>query len=71
MDVESGGSPWELYLAFIECPSGLIGRVQFDPQTFDMETINRMLRDFERLFQAALASPEQRISNFWGALERQ
>ena len=32
MDVDSGGSPWELYLAFIDRPEGMIGRAQFDPE---------------------------------------
>lgn len=49
MDVQSGGSPWELYIAFIDRPTGLLGRVQFDPTVFDPERISRLLKEFEYL----------------------
>ena len=51
MDVESGGSPWELYLAFIDRPEGMVGRVQFDPEVFTHEMIEQLLRDFNRLLE--------------------
>jgi non-ribosomal peptide synthetase component F len=51
MDVESGGSPWPLYLAFIDRPEGIIGRVQFNSELFEIETIKRMLQDLERTFE--------------------
>jgi hypothetical protein len=51
MDVDSGGSPWPLYLAFIDRPEGIIGRVQFNSELFEIETIKRMLQDLERTFE--------------------
>jgi hypothetical protein len=51
MDVDSGGSPWELYLAFIDRPAGIMGRIQFDPELFDGATIEQLLQDLSRLFE--------------------
>ena len=51
MDVESGGSPWPLYLAFIDRPEGIIGRVQFNSELFEIEIIKRMLRDLQLFFE--------------------
>jgi hypothetical protein len=51
MDVESGGSPWPLYLAFIDRPEGIIGRVQFNPGLFEIVTIKRLLQDLESFFE--------------------
>jgi surfactin family lipopeptide synthetase A len=51
MDVESGGSPWPLYLAFIDRPEGIIGRVQFNPDLFEIGTIERLLEDLELFFE--------------------
>jgi len=53
MDVESGGSPWPLYLAFIDRPEGIIGRVQFDPSLVEIGTVERMLQDLESFFKTA------------------
>lgn len=62
MDVESGGSPWDLYLAFIERPWGIIGRVQFNPEVFAEGAIAQLLRDFEILLESLVTSPSQRVS---------
>jgi hypothetical protein len=51
MDVESGGSPWPLYLAFIDRPEGIIGRAQFNPDLFEIETIKGVLQDLQLLFE--------------------
>jgi surfactin family lipopeptide synthetase A len=51
MDVESGGSPWPLYLAFIDRREGIIGRVQFNSELFEFETIKRMQQDLQRTFE--------------------
>jgi surfactin family lipopeptide synthetase A len=51
MDVESGGSPWPLYLAFIDRPEGIIGRAQFNPELFEIGTIKRLLQDLQLLFE--------------------
>ena len=51
MDGESGGSPWPLYLAFIDRPEGIIGRAQFNPDLFEIEAIKRLLRDLQLFFE--------------------
>lgn len=51
MDVESGGSPWPLYLAFIDKPEGIIGRVQFNPDLVQTGTIQHMLQDLQCIFE--------------------
>lgn len=62
MDVESGGAPWDLYLAFIDRPEGIIGRVQYNPDLIEAQTITRMLEHFQRLLEAAGAAPGKRLS---------
>jgi len=49
MDVESGGSPWDFYLAFIDRPEGLIGRAQFNPDLFGSKTIGCALQDLQEV----------------------
>ncbi len=60
MDAGNGGTMWNLYLAFIDCPDGVIGRAQYNSDIFQEETIAQMLTDLEMLlkrcyFAAALA----------------
>lgn len=62
MDVEGGGSPWELYLAFIDRPEGMIGRAQFDPELFPDEDIDRLLGDFETLLEKAITEAARPLS---------
>ncbi len=51
MDIESGGAPWDLYIAFIDRPEGMMGRVQYNPDRFDYDTIVQMLRHYQRLLE--------------------
>jgi hypothetical protein len=69
MDVGSGGSPWDLYLAFIDRPGGMIGRAQYNPDRFGDRTITRMLRDLEALLGAATSQPHLRLSDLPGDQE--
>src|SRR5207245_1970110 len=59
MDIDSGGSPWDLYLAFIDRPEGLIGRVQFNPDLFDRTTIGCLLQDLQDVLGSASAEAFQ------------
>jgi len=61
MDVESGGSPWDFYLAFIDRPEGLIGRAQFSPDLFDKATIGSALQDLQEVL--GNASPESFVTS--------
>ncbi len=63
MDVESGGASWDLYIAFIDRPDGLIGRAQFNPDLFHPEEISLMLEDLERLLGQACANPLQPVKD--------
>jgi len=62
MDIESGGAPWDLYIAFIDRPEGMMGRVQYNPDRFDYETIVQMLRHYQRLLECVCANPARRLS---------
>ncbi|HWZ46036.1 MAG TPA: condensation domain-containing protein [Candidatus Saccharimonadales bacterium] len=62
MDVDSGGAPWDLYLAFIDRPEGILGRAQYNPDLFDPKTITRMLEHFQRLLEALAAGPGKHLS---------
>jgi hypothetical protein len=53
MDVESGGSPWDFYLAFIDRPEGLIGRAQYNPDLFDEAAIESVLQDLQKVLENA------------------
>ena len=62
MDVESGGSRWDLYLELGERSNGLIGRAQYNPDTFEAATITRMLEEWQVLLEGAASKPELRLS---------
>jgi hypothetical protein len=62
MDVESGGSRWELYLELNERPSGLVSRAQYNPDIYKQQTIVRMLRDMQAVLEAIALCPQQQLS---------
>ena len=62
MDIEGSGSPWDLYIAFIDRPEQMMGRVQYNPDLFEGETISRMLQHYQRLLESVCASPVKRLS---------
>jgi len=62
MDIESGGSTWNLYLELNERPNGLIFRTQYNPDLFDAKTVCRMTDDLKLLLEAAAAEPRKIIS---------
>ena len=62
MDIDSGGSPWELYIAFIDQPGAMMARVQYNPDLFYPETIHRMWHDFEQLLARVTVDSSTRIS---------
>lgn len=63
MDVESGGSPWDLYVAFIDRPTRMLARVQYNPDVFEKNTIIQMWQDFERLLGILSADPQKRLAD--------
>jgi len=63
MDIGSGGSPWDLYLAFINRPTETLARVQYNPDLFDAMTITSLLADYQTLLHAVTGNPSSRISD--------
>ncbi len=62
MDAESGGAPWDLYLAFIEDADGIIGRIQYNPDIFEFETITQMMTQLQLLMKAVTEDPTEPLS---------
>jgi non-ribosomal peptide synthetase component F len=62
MDIESGGSRWDLYLVWDDRPNGFIGRVQFNPDLFSAATITKLLDDQEALLHEITLHPNSRLS---------
>jgi len=62
MDVESGGSTWNLYLELNERPHGIVFRTQYNPDLLDAETVCRMTDDLKLLLETAAAEPRKTIS---------
>ena len=70
MDVDSGGAPWELYLAFIDRTEGLMGRVQYNPDLFDDRSIAGMLENYDRLSVVVRADPEIHLSQLAAVVQK-
>src|SRR5215475_10964931 len=62
MEFASGGSQWNLYLEFSESQSGMIGRIQYNPDVFKVSTILAVMEDFQSVLEHGMANPEQRLS---------
>ncbi len=62
MDADSGGTPWELYIAFINQPGGMAVRVQYNPDLFEASSISRMLDDYQLVLAFMCANPSKRLS---------
>ncbi len=71
MDAQSGGTRWNLYIAFIDRLSGILGRVQYNPDVFDESTIEQMWTDLGVLLEAASFSPKEHLSKLLRMVERQ
>lgn len=61
MDVESGGARWDLYLELNDRPDGIIGRAQYNPDLFDVATIEKMLENLQDLLGTAASNPQQAV----------
>lgn len=62
MDAQNGGAIWDLYLAFIERPNELLGRIQYNSDLFGLATIAQLVRDLSALLATTVMHPEQRVS---------
>ena len=63
MDIDSGGAPWDLYLAFIKRPMETAARVQYNPDLLDARTVARMMADYQALLSAVTNNPNGRVSD--------
>ena len=70
MDVGNGGAVWDLYLAFIDQPNGIIGRAQYNSEAFEDDTITRMLRDLETVLKTFSSQPQLHVSDLPDLIER-
>jgi amino acid adenylation domain-containing protein/non-ribosomal peptide synthase protein (TIGR01720 family) len=62
LQVEQGTSIFDLAVNLWEAPDGLRGQFEYSTELFNRETIERLVRHFERLLQAIVADPDRRIS---------
>lgn len=62
MDVECGGTRWDLYFVWEDRPQGITGRVQYCTEIFSREIVEKLVSDFERILQRVSVSPQVRMS---------
>jgi surfactin family lipopeptide synthetase A len=62
MDVDTGGGAWDLYLAFLQTAETLSGRIQYNPELFDVGTISQMVQNMQELMESVAANPGLSIS---------
>lgn len=63
MDVSSGGARWDIYLVLDERPDAVLGRVQYNPDLFEVATIRRMVKHLKSLLENILSAPKQHLSD--------
>jgi hypothetical protein len=61
MDAQSGGTVWDLYLAFIEGEQGLEGRAQYNPDIFEEAIVTAVLEDLQGVIRRGILNPEGRV----------
>jgi non-ribosomal peptide synthetase component F len=71
MDVGNGGGIWDLYVAFIDRPDGMIGRAQYNPDIFEDDTITNMLRDLQIVLETMTLQPQLHLSDLPNLIGRE
>ncbi|HSE15897.1 MAG TPA: amino acid adenylation domain-containing protein [Pyrinomonadaceae bacterium] len=61
LDVDSGGSKFDLSLSMIEMPHGLGGFVEYNVDLFEAATIKRMIGHFEKLLEGVARNLDYRL----------
>lgn len=61
MDVESGGTRWPLYFVWEHRPTGISGRVQYNPDIWTFDTVTCLVQDFRTLLEIVARNPELRL----------
>jgi hypothetical protein len=62
MDFQNSSSRWDLYFVWEDRPTGLTGRVQYNPDIFNPDTVATMLDDFRTVLEAATHAPQRPLS---------
>src|SRR5579859_1038489 len=62
IDVETGGSKFDLCLVIDDRPEGLSARMIYSTDLFEASTISRMLECWQTLLASVVANPEQQLS---------
>ncbi|HXR26100.1 MAG TPA: alpha/beta fold hydrolase, partial [Candidatus Binataceae bacterium] len=57
----SPGTAFDLHLATLERPDGLVARLEYKSEAFDAATIRRMLEHFRAIVEGVVANPELKI----------
>ena len=63
MPTFSVGTPFELQLGFVERQEGIRAQLEYNPDLFDASTIRSILAYYQRILDALLANPNQRLSD--------
>jgi len=63
MDIESGGTMWDLYVELSERPTGIIGRAQYKTGLFGSAMISSMMQHFEFLLESLVVGSEQHVAD--------
>ena len=71
MDVGNGGAVWDLYMAFIDRPDGMMGRAQYNPDMFTDDAISWMLRDLETVLETLTLQPQLHLSGLPNLIARE
>jgi amino acid adenylation domain-containing protein/non-ribosomal peptide synthase protein (TIGR01720 family) len=61
--IETGGARYDLNLELWETATGLQGAFRYATDLFEIESIQRLSRNFQMLLEAFVAQPEQRLAN--------
>ncbi len=61
LEVDSGGSKFDLSLSMIETTQGLSGFFEYNVDLYEAATIKRMLGHFENLLEGAVTNPDYRL----------
>lgn len=68
MDVDTGSTAWDVYVAFLCTTGGIAGRVQYNCTRFNSQTILQTLCDLEQLMKSATDNPERTLSELGHSL---
>jgi amino acid adenylation domain-containing protein len=62
MDMTEAAAKFDISVFLSESPDGVGGRFEFNTDLFDVETIQRMIGHYRVLLEAAISSPEMKVS---------